>query len=102
MKRAAPYSPCLATIARGPCPINARAPRARFDSPVSWRISASLRITQSTSAIAASSESFAVSIQRFIESRALKRVVAALAANLTLQVRLDVGEEERVGRPGGV
>ena len=70
MKSAAPYSPCLATTARGPIAITARAARARLDSPVSWRISASLTITQSTSAIAASSESLAVSIQRFIESSA--------------------------------
>ena len=54
----------------------ARAPRARLASPVSCRTSASLTITHSTSEIAASSESFVVSIQRFIESRALKRASA--------------------------
>ena len=91
----------LATTARGPIAITARAARARFDSPVSMRISASLTTTQSTSAIAASSESLAMSIQRFIESRPLKPA-RALGADLALQVGLDVGEEEGVGRLRGV
>ncbi len=41
--------------------------------PVSWRSSASLRITQSTLSIARTSESRAMSIHRFIESSATKR-----------------------------
>ena len=69
-KSAAPYSPRLATITSGPISIAARAARARFGSPVSSRISASFSIRQSTSAIAATSDSRALSSQKFIESRA--------------------------------
>ena len=77
--------------------ITARAARARLGSSVSIRISASLRIRQSTSPIAATSESRVVSIQRFIESSAVRRAPVALAAHPALQVRLDVAQEEHVG-----
>ena len=60
----------MATITPGPISIAARAARARLGSPVSSRISASFSIRQSTSAIAATSDSRALSSQKFIESRA--------------------------------
>ncbi len=70
MNIAAPYSPRLATTTFGPIAISAGAARARLGSPVSIRISASFSSTQSVSAMAASSDSRSVSIQRFIESSA--------------------------------
>ena len=84
MIRAAPYSPCLATTTDGPrVPAGAssggvqertsRAAATRFGLSVSWRSSASLRITQSTLVIAFISDSRAISIHRFIESSATKR-----------------------------
>ena len=72
MNSAAPYSPRFATTTLGPISIAPRAARARFGSSVSIRSSASFRSRQSTSAIAATSESRAVSIHRFIESSAAK------------------------------
>src|SRR5207248_2626683 len=65
---AAPYSPCLATITLGPRNAvslgfhesTSRAAESRLGLLVSWRSSASLRTTQSTSAIARSSESRAI------------------------------------------
>ena len=45
------------------------------------------------------SESRAISIHRFIESRPAKRRAAALLAHLALEVGLDVGEEQVARRP---
>src|SRR5437763_1452078 len=70
---AGPYSPCLATTTRGPIPSTSRAACTRLGFDVSWRSSASLRITQSTWEIVLTSESRAMSIHRFIESSATKR-----------------------------
>src|SRR3954447_23819653 len=69
---AEPYSPCLATTTCGPMASTLRAARTRLGSSVSWRTSPSLRITQSTIEIVFSSDSWAMSIHRFIESSALK------------------------------
>ena len=69
---AEPYSPCLATTTRGPISSSLRAARTRFGSSVSWRTSPSLRITQSTIPIVRTSDSWAMSIHRFIESSAVK------------------------------
>jgi hypothetical protein len=49
--------------------MTSRAARIRFDSPVSIRSSASFMNTRSTPEIVCTSESRAVSIHRFIESR---------------------------------
>jgi len=53
-------------------------------------------ITQSTSAIAAFSESRAVSIQRFIEVERAEPGRLTLGADLALEVGLDVGQEQHV------
>ena len=47
--------------------------------------------------IVRSSDSWAMSIHRFIESIATKRALRALLADLALEVGLDVGEEDDVG-----
>ncbi len=68
MKSAAPYSPCFATITRGPISITLRVARTRFGSSVSMRSSASFRKRMSTIPIVLTSESRVDSIQKFIES----------------------------------
>ena len=83
---AAPYSPRLATTTSGPRSIVVRAAWTRFGCSVSIRSSASLSSRHSTSPIAATSESRAVSIQRFIESSAAK-----LAADCRLTSRCSSG-----------
>ena len=50
----------------------------------------------------ACSDSWAMSIQRFIESIATKRALRALLAHLALEVGLDVGEEDDVGGRRGL
>ena len=60
---AAPYSPCFATITRGPISITLRVARTRFGSSVSMRSSASFRNTMSTIPMVRTSESRADWIQ---------------------------------------
>ena len=101
---AAPYSPCLATTApRAPALEHAsrRARETRFGLPVSWRSSASLRITQSTDVdrrdqrVAGDLDPEVHRVQRD-EAR-----VGQLGAHLALQVGLDVREEQHVARARG-
>ena len=67
--------------ASGPTSRTSRGGRARGSaSPVSWRSSASLRITQSTRSMTFTRSSRAMSIQRFIESIATNRAAVALPA----------------------
>ena len=70
MTSAAPYLPSLTTIDDGPCSMILRAPATTSRSPVKSSTSESLRITQSTSEIAATSASRAMFTQRSIESSA--------------------------------
>src|SRR5919107_1734959 len=81
---AEPYSPCLTTTTFGPSSITARAARTRFGSSVSCLTSPSLTIRQSTVLIVLISDSWAMSIHRFIAPSAL-------------QIGLDVGQEQHVG-----
>ena len=73
------------------------AARIRFGSSVSCLSSESLSTRQSTSATVCSSDSWAMSIHRFIESIATNRAAAALLAHLALEVGLDVAEEQHLG-----
>ena len=69
----------------GPHVRTSRAADTRFGFSVSWRSSASLRITQSTRSMTSTRSSRAMSIHRFIESIAVKRGPSHCSSTLELQ-----------------
>ena len=99
MTSAAPYLPSLTTIALGPCAMILRAPATTSRSPVNSSTSESLRITQSTSEIAATSASRAMLIHRSIESSATNFAPSHWRRTLSCSAGEDVREEQDVGSP---
>ena len=99
---AEPYSPCLAITTRGPRSSAACAARIRFGSSVSCLSSASLRTRQSTSRDRRQQRlvrDVDPQVHRVHRDEARGR---ALLAHLALQLGLDVGEEDDLGRARGV
>ena len=93
---AAPYSPCLAITTRGPIAQTAAAAFMRLGSSVSMRSSSSFMSTMSTTEMVWQQRVARVldpEVHR-VERGELRP--GALLANVALEVRLDVGQEQQV------